>query len=283
MSSGAIMPARAPPSIDMLQMVMRSSMSSARIAAPVYSNTWPVPPPTPIFGDQGEDDVLRRHAAAKRGPPRALRSVLALRCSRHCVASTCSTSLVPMPNASAPNAPWVEVWLSPHTIVMPGWVSPSSGPMTCTMPRCGDRNPVQRNAERPAVVFELLHLPGRHLVEDRQRAVGGRDAVIHGRHRPIRTAHLEPALAQAGERLRRGDLVNQVEVDVEDRRRARVLSDDVGIPDFLEERARHMNSMRKACAGLNSPRDHNAEQAARGNAAPRLPSRRILRMNRQRP
>ena len=26
------------------------------------------------------------------------------------VASTCSTSLVPMPNASAPNAPCVEVW-----------------------------------------------------------------------------------------------------------------------------------------------------------------------------
>ena len=41
------------------------------------------------------------------------------------VASTCSTSLVPMPKASAPNAPWVEVWLSPQTMVMPGWVSPS--------------------------------------------------------------------------------------------------------------------------------------------------------------
>ncbi|PSD21909.1 hypothetical protein C7E12_23160, partial [Stenotrophomonas maltophilia] len=36
--------------------------------------------------------------------------VLALRCSRHCVASTWPTSLVPMPKASEPNAPWVEVW-----------------------------------------------------------------------------------------------------------------------------------------------------------------------------
>ena len=50
------------------------------------------------------------------------------------MASTCSTSLVPMPKASAPNAPWVEVWLSPQTMVMPGWVRPSSGPMTWTMP-----------------------------------------------------------------------------------------------------------------------------------------------------
>ena len=29
-----------------------------------------------------------------------------------------------MPKASAPKAPWVEVWLSPQTIVMPGWVRP---------------------------------------------------------------------------------------------------------------------------------------------------------------
>jgi hypothetical protein len=37
-----------------------------------------------------------------------------------CVARTCSTSLVPMPNASAPNAPWVDVCESPQTIVRPG-------------------------------------------------------------------------------------------------------------------------------------------------------------------
>src|SRR6266545_1867556 len=42
------MPALAPPSMDMLQMVIRCSIDSARIAGPVYSNTWPVPPPTPI-------------------------------------------------------------------------------------------------------------------------------------------------------------------------------------------------------------------------------------------
>ena len=50
------------------------------------------------------------------------------------VASTCSTWLVPMPNASAPNAPCVDVCESPQTIVMPGWVMPSCGPITCTMP-----------------------------------------------------------------------------------------------------------------------------------------------------
>ena len=63
-----------------------------------------------------------------------MRIDLGLRCCRVCVASTCSTSLVPMPKASAPNAPCVEVCESPQTIVIPGWVTPSSGPITCTMP-----------------------------------------------------------------------------------------------------------------------------------------------------
>src|ERR1700690_1420065 len=39
-----------------------------------------------------------------------------------------------MPKASAPKAPCVAVWLSPQTSVMPGCVSPSSGPMMCTIP-----------------------------------------------------------------------------------------------------------------------------------------------------
>ena len=67
-----------------------------------------------------------------------MRIDLGLRCTRHWVASTCSTSLVPMPKASAPKAPWVAVWLSPQTIVIPGWVTPSSGPMTWTIPWCSE-------------------------------------------------------------------------------------------------------------------------------------------------
>ena len=46
-----------------------------------------------------------------------------------------------MPNASAPNAPCVVVCESPHTIVIPGCVSPSSGPMTWTMPCAGEPRP----------------------------------------------------------------------------------------------------------------------------------------------
>ena len=48
MSSGAIIPARAPASIDMLQIVMRPSIERPRIASPAYSSTCPTAPSTPI-------------------------------------------------------------------------------------------------------------------------------------------------------------------------------------------------------------------------------------------
>ena len=46
-----------------------------------------------------------------------------------------------MPKARQPKAPWVAVWESPHTSVIPGTVKPCSGPMTCTMPRRGSPIP----------------------------------------------------------------------------------------------------------------------------------------------
>ena len=48
-SSGATMPARAPASMLMLQIVIRPSIDSDSMALPRYSMTWPCPPPVPIF------------------------------------------------------------------------------------------------------------------------------------------------------------------------------------------------------------------------------------------
>jgi hypothetical protein len=44
LSSGATMPARAPPSMDILQSVILSSMPSARVTGPAYSLTAPSGP-----------------------------------------------------------------------------------------------------------------------------------------------------------------------------------------------------------------------------------------------
>ena len=65
-SSGATRPARAPPSIDMLQTVIRSSMPIARTASPRYSNTCPVPPPTPILAIRARITSLAETPGASR-------------------------------------------------------------------------------------------------------------------------------------------------------------------------------------------------------------------------
>ena len=77
-----------------------------------------------------------------------------------------------MPNATAPNAPCVEVWLSPQAIVMPGCVSPSSGPITWTMP-CAPLGEVEQlDAELAAVALERRE----HVLGHRRRrtAAAGR-------------------------------------------------------------------------------------------------------------
>ena len=140
MSSGAISPALAPASIDMLHTVMRPSIESASMVSPRYSMTEPIPPPVPMRPMMARMTSL---AVAPAGSsPSTVTAIVPGRCwGRVWVARTCSTSLVPMPKASAPKAPWVEVWLSPQTIVMPGSVRPCSGPMTWTMPWLGSPMP----------------------------------------------------------------------------------------------------------------------------------------------
>ena len=151
------------------------------------------------------------------------------------MARTISTSLVPIPNASAPNAPCVLVCESPHTMVIPGWVSPSCGPMTWTMPWRRVADAVERDAELGAVGLELVDLGERHRVEERQAAVGRRDRMVGRGDGLAGPPDADPAGAQTGERLRAGDLVDEVEVDREDRGRARILGDDVVGPDLLDD------------------------------------------------
>ena len=117
----------------MLQIVMRPSIESPRTASPRYSMTWPFPPSTPMTLSTCR---IRSFATVPSGsgPSTSTASVRGMRCGSVWVARTCSTSEVPMPKARAPNAPWVAVCESPHTMTAPGWVSPSSGPMTWTIP-----------------------------------------------------------------------------------------------------------------------------------------------------
>ncbi len=132
-SSGSISPARAPASILILHSVIRPSIDNARTGSPAYSITNPVAPSVPMRPIIPSARSLAVTPSAS-SPVTWICIVFGFFCGRHWVASTCSTSDVPMPNASEPNAPCVEVWLSPQTIVIPGRVMPSSGPITWTMP-----------------------------------------------------------------------------------------------------------------------------------------------------
>jgi hypothetical protein len=120
------------------------------------------------------------------------------------VAMTCSTSDVPMPMASAPNAPCVEVCESPHTTVIPGWVSPSCGPTTCTMPLLGVTERVQADAELLAVVAQGLDLGPAGKVGDRLVDVQRRGVVVLGGDGEVRAAQLAAGQAETLECLRGG-------------------------------------------------------------------------------
>ena len=157
-------------------------------------------------------------------------------CKSVWVASTCSTSLVPMPKAKAPNAPWVAVWLSPQTIVMPGCVSPSSGPDHVDDALVAVVQVVEPDAELPAVAPQGIDLLLGDRIGDRQPAVGGRHVVVDGGHGPLGPPHLAPGKPQPFEGLGAGHLVDELQVDVQDRLLALFGMDDVAVPYLLEHR-----------------------------------------------
>jgi hypothetical protein len=75
---------------------------------------------------------------------------------------------------------------------------------------------VELDAEVGAVLAQRGNLLGRDLVDDVEAALdGGGHVVIDGRDGAIGTAHLAAGQAQAFKGLRRGDLVEQLQVDVE--------------------------------------------------------------------
>jgi hypothetical protein len=69
---------------------------------------------------------------------------------------------------------------------------------------------------------------------DAQGLALGRDVVVGHGQRAVGPAHLAAGRAKPGEGLRRGDLVDQVQVDIEDRF-AVLFVDDVGVPDLVVE------------------------------------------------
>ena len=158
-----------------------------------------------------------------------------------------------MPNAIAPKAPWVEVWESPHTIVMPGWVRPSCGPMMCTMPCSTSPSGCSRTPNSSALrrsvstwVFETGSAIG--LSQSSVGTLWSSVARVRSGRRTVRP--LEP---QAVEGLRGGDLVDQVQVDEEEVGLTLGAADDVLVPDFFRKRPTHIHFLSASFHILNAP------------------------------
>src|SRR6202043_1031062 len=81
----------------------------------------------------------------------------------------------------------------------------------------------------------LLQLRGAFFIEDGQVPRHRGSAVIHGRDSQIRAANLQAALAQHGERLRRSDFMGEVQIDVNQRGRTRLLDHYVAVPDLFDD------------------------------------------------
>jgi len=132
-SSGAIRPLTAENSVAMLHRVRRASISSARTAEPANSITLPLPPAAPWRLINSRQRSLAP-TAVDSAPSKLTRRVCGFLSLSVPVARACYASVEPIPQASAPMPPCVQVWLSGQTMVSPGNASASSGEMTCTMP-----------------------------------------------------------------------------------------------------------------------------------------------------
>ncbi len=96
---------------------------------------------------------------------------------------------------------------------------------------------VQSDAEFLAVAAQGLHLQARHRIGDRLIDVDRRDVVILGRDGQVQTVHGPACHPQSVERLRAGDLVHEVQIDVDQVRLAGFGGHDVVGPHLLRHRA----------------------------------------------
>ena len=106
---------------------------------------------------------------------------------------------------------------------------------------------VQAYAELRGVLAQRLDLGPRDRVGDGLVDVQRRDVVVLGGERQVGSAYGPAGEAQPVEGLRRGDLVDEVEVDVEQVGLTLGLSDDVLVPHLLRQRASHDASSMNPC------------------------------------
>ena len=171
-------------------------------------------------------------------------------CASVCVASTWATSVVPMPHASAPNAPSVAVWLSPHTTVEPGSTSPFSAAVTWTMPWRGSPRPKSRMPDAWQLRSQERDQFGSARVGTRVTAwLRGDDVIVHGERVP-RLGDAAPGGVQLAERFGAAHFVHEMAIDGEQVDVVIDGIDDMRLPDLVEQRSRFLHGCDRSAPGL---------------------------------
>ncbi len=215
MSSGAISPARAPASIDMLQTVMRPSIESARIAEPRYSMTEPIPPPVPIWA-MIESTTSFAVTPAGRSPSTVTAMVPGLllgeRLGREHVLDLARADAERERTERAVRRRVAVAADDGHA----GLGQPLLRADDVHDPLQGVAHAVEADPELLAVRRKRLDLLAGDRVGDAELEADGRDVVVHRRDRELGAADGATVHSQPVERLGGGDLVHEVQVDVEE-------------------------------------------------------------------
>ena len=96
----------------------------------------------------------------------------------------------------------------------------------------------QRDAGFAATAFQGVKLPARGRIQNRQIAVLGRDRMVHDGEGQVGPAHFAAGGLQSRKRLRGRHFMNEVTVDVNERRFSGRLADEVRLPNFPVHRTR---------------------------------------------
>ncbi len=108
----------------------------------------------------------------------------------------------------------------------------------------------QLDAELRTVLLQLRDLPGRAVADsDLEVSEAGhrsrRGRVVHGCEREVGAPNRQTEVAEEGECLGCGYFVDQVQVDIQDRRGpGRLRDDDVIVPDLVEQRGGDSHQIR---------------------------------------
>ena len=234
-SSGAIMPARPPPSIVMLQTVMRPSMVRLCDGGAGELDDVAGGAVDAHLADRGQDEVLGGDARAE----------VALVADAHGLGLLLDEALrgedvLDLAGADA------EGQRAERAVRRGVRVAADDRHARLGQPQLRPDDVddalvlgaqrVDGDAELVAVALERLDLRAAERVLDarRDRRAVGRDVVVGGRDRAVRAADRAAGEAQAVERLRARDLVDEVQVDVDE-----VVGDLVGRPDLVEQGLGH--------------------------------------------